>query len=815
MPDNNSGTPKPKRFRIAFSFAGEKREFVAKVARILADRFGENKILYDKFHEAEFAVFDLGIRLPKLYGEQSDLIVPVICPNYDEKRWTGWEWVHIYGLLTKTDGHRVMPSRFEYAQADGLSPASGFIELDNKTPEQFATLVLERLALNERLPKNYYTKGASGSGTRSAANIPNNLPRQQFFFGRADELKRIAESLSPDSRGWGALIDGPGGIGKTALAIRAAELVPAGRFKRIIFLSSKERELTADGQRALGQFVLPSYLEMLNAIAREIEQPDLTKSPEAERSDSILRALRESDVLLVLDNLETLPEPDRDQLFAFLNRLPRGCSGIVTSRRRADASAIAVRLDKLDWPAARDLLAGIAQDNERLRATPQSQWRALYDETGGNPLLLRWVAGQLGLGRCKTIPDAVERLRNPAAQNNPLEFIFGDLLDTFTANETKVLAALTHFTSQVAVMFIAELAGINVAAAQGALSDLSSRALVLPDLEERNFALVPMVADYLRRKKPEVVQETGDRLERKAYALVVENGYDKHDRFPVLDAAWPTVAAALPRFLAGENGRLQIVCNALTNFLEFTGRWDEHLALSRDAEPSAMASEDFVEAGWRAHRAGWVHYLRGQSAGVLACADRAEAHWREAKTGAGERAFAIHLRGLGHRLAEDYPAAIAAFREAVELWRSLGPEGEDVAIGLNSLAVAERLDGDLDGAERDYGEALRIARASEDREGIATYSCQLALLALDREDWPSAEALAREALPLSEKVGRNELIAWICLALAKALVLQEKKEEGLRPARCAVEIFQKLGHPDLAAAQQILDECNDSDGGSD
>jgi hypothetical protein len=104
----------PKRFRIAFSFAGEKREFVARVARLLAARFGEEAILYHKFHEAEFARYDLGIQLPKLYGEQSDLIVPVRCPAYDAKRWTGWEWVYIYGLLTKADGHRVIPSRFAY-----------------------------------------------------------------------------------------------------------------------------------------------------------------------------------------------------------------------------------------------------------------------------------------------------------------------------------------------------------------------------------------------------------------------------------------------------------------------------------------------------------------------------------------------------------------------------------------------------------------------------------------------------------------------------------------------------------------------------
>src|ERR1043166_4051195 len=77
MPNDNSGDDKPKRFRVGFSFAGEKREFVAKVARMLADRIGEDKILYDKFHEAEFARRDLGIYLPELYHKESDLVIVV------------------------------------------------------------------------------------------------------------------------------------------------------------------------------------------------------------------------------------------------------------------------------------------------------------------------------------------------------------------------------------------------------------------------------------------------------------------------------------------------------------------------------------------------------------------------------------------------------------------------------------------------------------------------------------------------------------------------------------------------------------------
>jgi len=796
-----------KRFRIAFSFAGEKRDFVAKVAGILAKRFSEAAILYDKYHKAEFSRSDLAFYLPELYHNQADLVVAVFCPDYEKKEWCGLEWNAIFDLLKKRRVEEVMLTRFGHVEGKGLYSLAGYTDLQHETPETTADLILERLALNEKLPKDHYKTASKDGSENRRTSIPNNLPRLQYFFGREQDLKKIADALAEDARGWGALIDGPGGIGKTSLAIRAAELVPHGRFRRIVFLSSKERELTSDGHRSLGSFVLPGYLEMLNAIARELEQSELSKSPEAERTDLILRALRDADVLLVLDNLETLPEGDRDQLFGFLNRLPSGCSAIVTSRRRADASAVVVRLDKLDWPAARDLINELAKNNDRLRQASEAEQRSLYDETGGNPLLIRWIAGQLGLGRCRNIAAALDFLRSAPAGNNPLEFIFGDLLDTFTTSETKILAALTHFTTAMEVKFIAELGGINEAAAQGALSDLSSRALVVPDLEERFFALVPMVADFLRRKRPEVVAETGNRLEQRAYALIVENGYHKHDRFPVLDAAWPTVAPALPLFLAGPNDRLQTVCCLLIDFFEFTGRWDEWLSFEQQAETKAVAVGDHNSAGWRANNVAYVSRLRRQPDAVLACADRAAAHWQTAQAGARERAIAIRSRGLGHSLKADYPAAIAAFSESLGLLRSLSAESEDVASALNWLGVGEENAGDLRAAERDFREALRVARAVGFTEGIAICTGNLAELALARKDWPAAETLAREALPMSEKLRRQELIAFHCQRLAKALVRQSKTAEALPHAQRAVEIFTRLGHPDLELARATLREC--------
>src|SRR5206468_2672898 len=132
------------------------------------------------------------------------------------------------------------------------------------------------------------------------------------------------------------------------------------------------------------------------------------------------------------------------------------------------------------------------------------------------------------------------------------------------------------------------------------------------------------------------------------------------------------------------------------------GRWDEWLALSRDAEKRAVATEDFYNAGWRAYVGGMLHFLRGQSTEVLTSADRAEAHWRESEAGPHEKAAAIRLRGQAYTLAKDYSPAVVAFREAAELDRSLGRETEDVADALNDLAIVKRLTGDLDGAEHDY-----------------------------------------------------------------------------------------------------------------
>jgi tetratricopeptide (TPR) repeat protein len=826
-----------RRFRVAFSFAGEQRDFVGEMATVLAKSFGEHAILYDKFHEAEFARYNLGIYLPKLYGEESDLIVPVLCPNYDVKRWTGWEWVHIYGLLTKADGHRVMPCRFGFASADGLSPAAGFIELDKKSAAEASILVLERLALNEGKPRDFYTK--PGIATRPiSTTIPNNLPRLQSFFGREQELRRIREALEPENRTWGALIDGPGGMGKTSLAIRAALDCSPEQVHRIVFVSVKERELDDDGLRQLGSFILPGLVEMLNELARELGQPEITKAPADQRIRLLLAALHSAQVLLILDNLESLPRADRDQLFTFVKRLPPGCKAILTSRRRIGSGSEELILERLDQDAALATLNDLARRNPLLARAGQAERIALYEQTGGKPLLLRWVAGQLGRGNCRSIADALAFLQTCPPENDPLEFIFGDLVQEFTDIEIKALCALAYFSLPAKVEHIVAATGavetlklrrsdrsrdpneakpgpagagvgggLTQAELHIALRSLANRSLVVPDQEEKAFVLVPMVSEFLRRRKPEVMAETAEHLEARVLAMVTENGYREYDRFPVLESNWPTVAAALPQIAGGPNDQLQLLCRALQVFLDFSGRWDEKLALSADAEGKAVAADDRSSAGWRAIDGGWIYYLRKQRQQLVDCADRAEAHWSEVPMDGEQQADVIRLRGVAHELDRNLPAAADAYRTAATLWRTLNAEHKDLPAVLNDLAGVEMDLKDYEGAARDYREGLRMAQARNAVEDIACITGNMAGLALALENWAEAETLAREALRLSAGIGRQELIAEDNRRLAIALVRQDRKAEALSYARRAVEIYSLLHSPDLERAEQTLKSC--------
>lgn len=147
----NTKPPIPKRisgrrFAIALSFPGEHRSFVEGVANVLSNYFGREKILYDKYHMAEFAQVNLDLHLQKLYSEESDLVAVFLCNEYDNKPWCGVEWRAIRRLLNVKDMQsRIMPIRIDDGEIEGLSSSTdGWLPAEDMSSDEVATCIIKR-----------------------------------------------------------------------------------------------------------------------------------------------------------------------------------------------------------------------------------------------------------------------------------------------------------------------------------------------------------------------------------------------------------------------------------------------------------------------------------------------------------------------------------------------------------------------------------------------------------------------------------------------------------------------------------------------
>jgi hypothetical protein len=146
-------------------------------------------------------------------------------------------------------------------------------------------------------------------------------------------------------------------------------------------------------------------------------------------------------------------------------------------------------------------LERLAKVNPALARVGQEDRLLLIRETGGIPLLLRWTAGQIGRGHCITAEDAITYLHSCPRGNDPLEFIFGDLISDLSRIEVSTLAAIVQFTQPETEARISLKATCSADDLHIALRSLVNRSLVVPNEELTTFKLVPQVARFLARTR--------------------------------------------------------------------------------------------------------------------------------------------------------------------------------------------------------------------------------------------------------------------------------------------------------------------------
>jgi len=135
-----------RRYRVALSYPSEYREYVGTVADTLGEALGRERIFFDCWYAHDLARTDLDTYLQRIYREESDLIVPFLCAEYQCKQWCGREWRAIRDVLGTPDGHNIMPMRFDHAQIPGFFGIDGYVSLEDLNPQDAAGLILKRLA---------------------------------------------------------------------------------------------------------------------------------------------------------------------------------------------------------------------------------------------------------------------------------------------------------------------------------------------------------------------------------------------------------------------------------------------------------------------------------------------------------------------------------------------------------------------------------------------------------------------------------------------------------------------------------------------
>jgi hypothetical protein len=179
-----------KRFRIALSFAGERREFVARVADRLGEELGRERILYDRYYEAELARFNLDVYLPHLYHAESELIAVFLSAGYRNKDWCRLEWRAVRDLIKRRRGKRVMLLRFDNTTLPGLFSIDGYVSIGQRGPREIADLILQRLYGDTRVEAGPPAARQSRVERILAEGFPG-LVRVKDAFGRAELPDRV------------------------------------------------------------------------------------------------------------------------------------------------------------------------------------------------------------------------------------------------------------------------------------------------------------------------------------------------------------------------------------------------------------------------------------------------------------------------------------------------------------------------------------------------------------------------------------------------------------------------------------------------
>lgn len=297
----------------------------------------------------------------------------------------------------------------------------------------------------------------------------NNLPIPEFdetgFFGRKKELARIKKALLGPYPVVSVL--GDGGIGKTAIALRAAyDLIDDSRadYDAVVWVTAKSTVLTGSEIQTISG-AIQSSLGLFESAVSEMGGAIAASDATAE----LLGYLENFKVLLILDNLETVTD---QRLRDFLLDLPLGSKVLITSRIGLGIEN-PVKLGPLDEDESVRLLRALAsiRDVKLLRSMDDGALRNLASKMNGHPLFIRWLVTGVQAG--KRPAELV------SGNGILLDFCMSNVYDKLGQDARQVLGVMQAVRGARAQGEIAFLCNLGARRIQAALLDLMTTNFVI------------------------------------------------------------------------------------------------------------------------------------------------------------------------------------------------------------------------------------------------------------------------------------------------------------------------------------------------
>jgi len=668
---------------------------------------------------------------------------------------------------------------------------------------------------NERAAFLSAARGAAPAPTTAA---PATLPRRaEPLVGREEALAAVCNRLQrPELRM--LTLTGPGGVGKTSLALAAAaalgEAFPGGRF--FIPLAAVAR---------------PDDVPAAVALAL-----DVADAPGRSPLESVAARLAGARALLLMDNLEQVAGC-APWLAALLAASP-ATTLLATSRgplrlpaehtfavpplalppvpRAARAPHDPAALDAIAESPAVELFvrrAGGARPGLAFEPDDMVATAAVCLHLGGLPLAIELVAARcallapaeilarLGGGHGYDPLDlAQERGGERPERQRTLWNAIAWSYDLLPPPERRLFAWLGAFAgafSPPSAEAVCAAAGMRPVAVLDGLAALRDAGLLVEAGLSRRLELPPPIRAFARERLAAAGELGRARAAHAAHFLALAQeadahfarGEHEHEWRAALDGEHDNLAAAIEGALAADDlATAARLGSALWWFWYMRGSWQEGLGWLR-----RLLAAGPVPAPLRAD----LHKGAGTLAKELALPDEAEASLRESAAlfqAAGDergRAAALNnLAGLLHlqgRLAE----AEACYRDSLAVWERLDirPSAALTRANLGALAVDA---GRLAEADALYAAALDWWRAEDNLAQIAIVRSNQGQLALLRGDSAGAAALLEEGLAIQRELAdRRSAAASLALLAAARATLGDLGALGL--AQGALREYAELG----------------------